>query len=158
MIDQADDDEREYTLSPLTDSLGFLTRVVQVQINDRVRASGGLGRSPAVLCLLQLVEANPGIRQVDAARILLIQESNMANLIKDLIAQGLIKRRGKNGGKRGGLLITQHGRRRVEQATSGAPIDRAYAAVLSDKDYQRLVTMLSLLYRAALKFPSGRLE
>ena len=112
---------KEYALKPLTDSLGFLTRVVQIQINDRIRASGALGMSPATLCALRLVEANPGIRQVDAARILLIHESNMATLIKDLIAQGLIKRRGKNGGKRGGLSITAHGRRQVEQAASAMP-------------------------------------
>ena len=140
----------EYLLAPLTDSVGFLTRVVQIQINDYIRANGGLGMSPAVLSLLRLVDANPGIRQVDAARILLIHESNMANLIKDLIAEGLIKRLGKTRGKRGGLWITGDGRGQVEQAESTHAIDRTYAAVLSDKEYKQLILLLKRLYNAAL--------
>ena len=141
----------EYALSSLIDSIGFLTRVVQIQINDRIRASGTLGISPAVLSVLRLLEANPGIRQVDAARILLIQESNMASLVKDLIAQGLIRRRGKNGSKRGGLWVTSAGRRQLERATDPADaIDRSYAASLSSKEYRQLVTLLRRLYLASL--------
>src|SRR3546814_19225308 len=79
----------EYELTSLTTSLGFLTRVVQVQINERIRIAGALQVTPAIFSTLRLLEANPGIRQVHAARILVIQESNMANLVKDLIAQGL---------------------------------------------------------------------
>lgn len=140
----------EYTLSPLTDSIGFLTRVVQIQINDRIRASGTLGISPAVLSVLRLLEVNPGIRQVDAARILLIQESNMTNLVKDLITQGLIKWRGKNGSKRGGLWVTSGGRRQLEQTAPADAIDRLYADSLSSKEYRQLVTLLRRLYLASL--------
>ena len=139
--------DKKYSLTPLTDSLGFLTRVVQVQINDCVRANGGLGISPARLSALRLVDANPGIRQVDVARFLLIQESNMANLVKDLISEGLVKRRGN---KRGGLWITGDGRRQVEQAAAAFRIDRSYAAVLSDKEYKHLVKLLNRVYRASL--------
>lgn len=138
---------KKYSLASLTDSLGFLTRVVQVQINDRVRASGGLRISPARLSVLRLVAANPGIRQVDVARFLMVQESNMANLVKDLIAQALIKRQGN---KRGGLWVTGDGRRQVEQLTAAPTIDRSYAAVLSDKEYRQLVRLLNRVYRASL--------
>lgn len=141
----------EYALGPLADSLGFLTRVTQVQINDRIRASGGLGISPACLATFQLVEANPGIRQVDAARILLIQESNMANLVKDLVSQALLERRGETGSKRGGLWLTGAGRRKLEQAAAQArALDRACAAVLSDKQYRDLLALLNKLYWASL--------
>lgn len=140
----------EYALSPLTDSIGFLTRVVQIQINDRIRASGMLGVSPAVFSVLRLLETNAGIRQVDAARILLIQESNMANLVKELIAQNLVERRGKNGSKRGGLWITSAGRRQLEQRGAAEATDRSYAASLSNKEYRQLIALLRRLYLASL--------
>ncbi|WP_313805575.1 MarR family winged helix-turn-helix transcriptional regulator [Sphingobium sp.] len=139
----------EYALEPLTKSLGFLTRVVQVQINERVRAAGGLHVSPAVFSTLRLIQANPGIRQVHAARILLIQESNMANLVKDLIAQGLIERREEEG-KRIGLWITDKGEEEVEHGNQSDELDRSYANALSDKEYQRLLQLLDRAYRAAL--------
>lgn len=141
---------RNYALKTLTDSIGFLTRVVQIQIHDSLRASGALSMSPATLCALRLIDANPGIRQVDAARILLIHESNMANLVKDLIAQGLIKRDATNGGKRGGLWITADGHRQVERLASTFGIDREFASVLSDKEYRQIIDLLNRLYLASL--------
>lgn len=150
MTEQPLDGGMEVTLDSLTDSLGFLTRVVHVQIVDRVRASHTLSVSPAVLAMLRLVEANPGIRQVQVAKILLIQESNLANLVKHLIAQGLVERRSKTGARRGGLWLTEGGCRLIENAATAEAIDRSYAAVLSDKEYQQLVRLLNRLYRAAL--------
>lgn len=139
----------EYALGPLRSSLGFLTRVIQVQINERLRAKGGMEISPATLSLLQLLQANTGIRQVDAARLLLIQESNMANLVKTLISRGLIERRRETGG-RGGLWITEEGERLVAQWSWAATIDRSCASVLSDAEYQQLMHLLNRIYQASL--------
>jgi len=141
--------EVEYELSPLTKSLGFMTRVMQVQINERIRVSGGLHISPAVFSTLRLLQANPGIRQVHAARILMIQESNMANLIKDLVSQGLVERR-EESGRRPGLWISADGERELEQAEWADVIDRDYANVLSDKEYRQLLQLLDRIYRASL--------
>ena len=140
--------ETEYALSAVTDSLGFLTRVIHVQINDRLRASGLLSISPATLSLLRLIQANPGMRQNHAARILLIQESNMANLVKDLIGRGLLERR--NMGARGGLWISEQGERELAGCASVDAIDRSYASVLTDAEYRQLVRLLNRVYRAAL--------
>lgn len=139
----------EYALGPLTDSLGFLTRVIQLQINDRLRLSGGIGVSLATLCLLELLQANPGIPQAHAARILLIQESNMANLVKELTARGFVERR-REEGARGGLWITEEGEREVARWSWAAGIDRSYASVLSDKEYRQLLQLLNRVYRASL--------
>lgn len=141
--------EVEYDLTPLTKSLGFLTRVVQVQINERIRAGGGLHVSPAVFSVLRLLQANPGIRQVHAARILLIQESNMANLIKDLIAQALVERREEEG-KRFGLWITADGEAELERCAWADDLDRVYADALSDREYHALRQLLDRVYQAAL--------
>ncbi|HKY81455.1 MAG TPA: MarR family winged helix-turn-helix transcriptional regulator [Sphingobium sp.] len=141
--------EVEYALAPVTKSLGFLTRVVQVQINERLRGAGGLSVSPAVFSALRLVHGNPGIRQGHAARILQIQESNMANMIKDLVAQGWIERR-EEPGKRIGLWITGKGEEEVEQGAWADDLDRAYAAALSDKEYKQLLYLLDRVYRSSL--------
>lgn len=139
----------EYVLSPLTDSLGFLTRVVQVQICDCIRAAGEMDISPATLSLLRLVGSNRGILQAHAARILLIQESNMAILVKTVIAMGLIERRSQKG-KRAGLWLTAEGELKVAQWERTAVIDRSYASVLSDAEYRQLIQLLSRVYHAAL--------
>lgn len=141
--------EAEYALAPLTESLGFLTRVVQVQINERIRAGGGVHVSLAVFSALRLFQANPGIRQTHAARILLIQESNMASLVKDLLEQGLIERRG-DAGRRGGLWITAKGEGEIAQGAWTDKIDRSYTRVLSDQEYRQLVQLLNRVYRASL--------
>lgn len=139
----------EYALGPLTDSLGFLTRVVQVQISDRVRASGGMEISPATLSLLRLIKANPGIRQAHAARILVIQESNMANLTKEVMERGLVERRAE-ARRRGGLWITKEGEREIRKCTAAFSIDRSYAGVLTDTEYRQLVQLLNRVYRSSL--------
>ena len=149
-------DGAEYALGSLTGSLGFLTRVIQVQLNDQVRAIGGFSISNAAFATLRLVEANPGIRQVDVARLLMIQESNMANLIKDLISNALMEKRGEAGGKRGGLQITDSGRLKLKQAAPANTLERACAAALSDKEYRALLALLARIYQASLGGPKQR--
>ena len=149
MVAKASIGELEYSLAPLTGSLGFLTRVVFIQINNRARTEGAITISPAITALLRLVQANPGIRQVDAAKILLIQESNMANLIKELVAKGLIERKSA-GGRRGGLFTTAEGEMLVQFNACSESINRDVAGVLSDKEYQQLVQLLNRVYRSHL--------
>ena len=146
-------DGTEYALGSLTGSLGFLTRMIHVQLNDQVRVIGGLGISNAAFATLRLIAANPGIRQVDAARLLLIQESNMANLIKDLTSEALIEKRGEAGSKRGGLQITDAGRLKLEQTAPAKTLERSCAAALSDKEYRELLALLAKLYQASLSGP-----
>lgn len=139
----------EYWVDALTRSLGFLTRVIHIQIGDRIRANRSLVASPATLAFLHLVDANPGIRQVHAARILLIHESNMAMLVKNLVAEGLIERR-EGTGKRSGLWIAAKGADMVAQSAAADVISREHAECLSDEEYQQLVALLDRVYRASL--------
>ena len=144
--------EEEYVLTPLTDSVGFLARVADLQLRERIRAAGGLALSPAILSLLKLVRANPGIRQAHAARILLIQESNMANLIKALIGEGLIRRGVADGSqnKRAGLWLTELGEKELRHDVEAAKIDRQYAAILTNAQYASLLSLLGRIYRASI--------
>ena len=130
----------------LTRSLGFLTRVVHIQINDLIRAKGELTASPATLTMLSLVHENPGIRQAHAARFLLIHDSNMAILVKDLVSQGLVERRGSTG-KRSGLWVTKMGADVLAQAAPVETLVRDFAASLSNEEYRQLIALLGRLYR-----------
>lgn len=139
----------EYDLTALTTSLGFLTRVVQVQINERIRTAGALQVTPAIFSTLRLLQANPGIRQVHAARILVIQESNMANLVKELITQGFIERR-EDEGKRIGLWITAKGEEELVRSASADNLERVYANAFTDREYRQLLKLLDRIYRNSL--------
>lgn len=147
MNDGADSNGKtELASGKLTRSLGFLTRVVHIQINDLIRANGGLAASPVTLTMLSLVHEHPGVRQAQAARLLLIHESNMAILVKNLVSQGLLERR-ESTGKRSGLWVTAKGADFVAQA---APVDswiRDFAGSLADDEYQQLIALLGRLYR-----------
>lgn len=140
--------ETGLVIDRLAGSLGFLTRVVHIQINERIRASGALGVSPATLAMLSLVSDNPGIRQAQASRVLLIHDSNMAILVKRLIQEGSIERRGE--GKRSGLWIAAKGAELLAQAPSADEVNRSHAATLSDKEYQQLVALLRRVYLAGI--------
>ena len=141
--------EDEFALDDLTSSLGFLTRAAYLQIGDLIRARSALAVSPPTLSTLALIRANPGIRQVQAARILLVRESNMAILVRELVGKGLVERR-TAGGKRSGLWITEEGQKIVAQTGEATAISREYADILTDEEYQQLVALLARAYRARL--------
>jgi DNA-binding MarR family transcriptional regulator len=137
----------------LTKSIGFLTRVVHLQMREFMRARGQLEISPAIYSLLVLLGANPGIQQVRAAVLMAVQESNMATLIKELLSARLIKRGARRAaGNGGGLHLTERGHvllRRVED--SFIAIDREYASVLSDQEYEVLTSLLRKLFQGTLQ-------
>ena len=142
-------DGDEFVLDDLTGSLGFLTRAAYLQIGDLIRAQGVLAVSPPTLSTLALVRANPGIRQMQAARILLIRESNMAILVRELVSKGLVERR-RVGGKRSGLWTTEEGAAILVQTAEAVALNRQYADCLSDAEYRQLVALLARAYRARL--------
>ena len=139
----------EFVLDDLTGSLGFLSRAAYLQIGELIRAHGAFSVSPPTLSMLALVRANPGIRQVHAARLLLIHESNMAILVRELVRKGLVQRQ-KGGGRRSGLWITEEGTTVLAQTIQATAVSREYADDLSDEEYLQLITLLSRIYRARL--------
>lgn len=139
---------REYSLSELTDSLGFLTHVIQVQIGERSRTLGGLDVSPAKLSMLKIVSANPGIRQVDVARLMAVQAPNMVGLVKGLIDREWLVRRREDGSL--GLWVTDSGEAEIARWEHLDAIERSHAATLSDAEYGQLLRLLNRIYRSAL--------
>ena len=142
--------DRSHVLTPLADSLGFLLRVLQIQLTEQLRTRDVLPISPASSAALQLIAANPGIRQVDAARILVIQRSNFATLVKALVANGFIERRGTDRDKRGGLWITETGLVQLSKLRSVEDSVRGFSDVLSPGAYRQMMDSLVRLYVAGL--------
>lgn len=142
-------DDLEFNLGNLTASTGFLTRVVNIQINDYTRLARDSSTTSATLAFLALVAANPGIRQNHAGRLLLVHQPNIAALVKKLTEQGLITT-ASNSSKRSGVWITEQGAALLERdAPSADPIGEC-SDILSDKEHHQLVDLLNRLYRSRL--------
>lgn len=82
-------------------SLGVLERLVGYHLRrasgsfsaDFSRAVEGTGMRQVLLGILSVVEANPGINQGAAGRLLGIQRANMVSLINELVDAGLLDRK-----------------------------------------------------------------
>jgi len=145
--------EETYDLDLLTGSVGFLTRVVHIQIREFLRLNAELPISPGVYSALALLAANPGIRQGRVAQILAIQESNMATLVKQLSAAGLIERPPTTAGKRSsGLWLSDKGQTLLVKVKAAFnAVDRNYASALSTAEYADLTRLLSRLFQHTLR-------
>ena len=141
----------EFSLGRLTNALGFFLRITQVQLNEQVRVECGvLPMPPGAMAVLQIIEANPGMRQVQLSRLLLIQESNLANLVKKFMAEGFIERRRDGSEKRGGLWLTEAGEAELARSECSETVNRRYASMLSDEEYDQLISLLDRVYRSSL--------
>lgn len=141
--------DAEYQLNGLSESLGFLTRVVNIQINDYVRTKSDTLASPATLAFLTLVAANPGIRQIQAGRLLLVHQPNIAALVKKLTVEGLLSAPSKRT-KRSGLWITDEGANLLAKSAPLVDLTRDCAESLSEEEYRQLVGLLNRVYRSRL--------
>ncbi len=80
-------------LGEISDSLGFLLRVAQIQVFERFFDSlGGHGLKPGEFTVLWVIGLNPGLRQGAVARILSIKPAHMTKLTGRLVDRGLVSR------------------------------------------------------------------
>ena len=141
----------EYSIESLTSSIGFLFRASYLQIRELLRATDQFNLKPAMFELLRITGENPDIRQAHAARILLIQESNMANLVREAAKQQLIDRIDTNGRRRQGLWLTARGQEVVAEITKLATaIEQQHTELLASAEDQHLRSLLARIYKAGL--------
>jgi DNA-binding MarR family transcriptional regulator len=128
-------------MPPLSESLGFLVRIVQLQSFQLFyRRLEGSGLSVGALTTLGAIQANPGIRHGVLADALMIKRPNFTKLINALERDGYITRDALPGDRRTTVLaITRKGVRKLE-ATRQAVL--AY--------HEEVVAPLSPAERAAL--------
>ena len=72
-------------LGPLAGYVGFMLRRIQTAVfADFIASLGELELRPAQYSLLEVIDANPGLRQSDAAAALGIQKANFVALVHEL--------------------------------------------------------------------------
>lgn len=101
---------------PLKQFPGYLTRrasiAVMARLNDEL-ANFSLRHTE--FSLLQLIGANPGIKQSEACRLLEIKRANMVPLVAGLEQRGLIARKPIDGRSQG-ISLTRSGRTLAKKA------------------------------------------
>ena len=141
----------DYSIKTLTSSVGFLFRGAYLQIRELLRVSEQFEIKPAMFELLRITYENPGIRQAHAARLLMIQESNMATLVRDAFKFDLLGRLDERGKRRQGLWLTPHGKEILDRTVTLADaVEQQYLAVLSSDEIQALRATLGRAYKSGL--------
>ena len=133
-------------MPPLSESIGFLVRIVQLQSFQLFyrRFAGGL--SVGALSTLGAIHANPGIRHGVLADALMIKRPNFTKVINGLEADGLIVREAPPGDKRTtALFITRKGVRKLDSMRHG--ILAHHAEMVADLSPAERDTLSDLLRR-----------
>jgi DNA-binding MarR family transcriptional regulator len=133
------------TFGPLLGYLGYQIRQAQTAIfRDLTVASADLGLTPGEYGLLAMVEANPGISQIDLAAVHRLDKSTLSLAVTRLAKRGLIRRARNPRDDRAKLLFLReagtrllaHMRERVETQ------ERAMDAVLGPGERELMLGAL----------------
>jgi len=143
--------EREISLGPLPDYLGYQLRQVQsVIFGDFTSITTETGVTPGEFSLLMLIEHNPGINQGALAHMYNIDKSTLSIAVTSLVKRGLVQKTPNEEDRRfHAVSLTPEGRdvlarttRRVEDQ------ERAMDDALNPGECQVLLDMLKRLARA----------
>ena len=147
----------EVGVGPLSGYVGFVLRRIQIAVfADFIASLNELDLKPAQYSLLEIVDANPGVRQSEAAAALGIQKANFVGLVRKLERRSLLQRRRSVADRRSYALHLQPGGRRllaVARALHDAHESRL-AAQLGSAGRERLLQLLTRLASGAE--PSAR--
>ena len=147
---QADTDggRNGISLGPLAGYVGFMLRRIQTTVfADFIASLGELDLRPAQYTLLEVIDANPGLRQSDAASALGIQKANFVALVSELERRALVQRRRSSADRRCYALHLQPRGRRLLEAARGRhdAQESRLGALLVVHERQRLLTLLNRL-------------
>jgi DNA-binding MarR family transcriptional regulator len=138
----------EVRLGPLSGYVGFVLRRIQIAVfADFIASLSELDLKAAQYSLLEIVDANPGLRQSEAAAALGIQKANFVGLVRKLERRSLLQRRRSVADRRSYALHLQPGGRRllaVARALHHAHESRL-AAQLGSGGRERLLQLLTRL-------------
>jgi DNA-binding MarR family transcriptional regulator len=143
-----DGDRNGISLGPLAGYVGFMLRRIQTTVfADFIASLGELDLRPAQYTLLEVIDANPGLRQSDAASALGIQKANFVALVSELERRALVQRRRSSADRRCYALHLQPRGRRLLEAARGRhdAQESRLGALLGVHERQRLLTLLNRL-------------
>ncbi|MCL2716184.1 MAG: MarR family winged helix-turn-helix transcriptional regulator [Alphaproteobacteria bacterium] len=85
---------RDVSLGPLPQYVGYQVRQAQTAIfRDLQTSFEKLKTTPGEFSLLSLIEANPGITQVDLAALYRLDKSTLSLVVTRVVKRGLVERR-----------------------------------------------------------------
>lgn len=136
------------SLEPMRSYLGYCVRRLHNRIANSFQAElGEEDITPARYTALTIIAHNPGVRQVDIARVLEVARPAALKVVNHLVAQGLVEVKALAHDKRAGaLVLTEAGRERYgqyEQAVRRHE-QRVFGA-LSPAEREQFADMLSRL-------------
>ncbi|WNG51201.1 MarR family transcriptional regulator [Archangium minus] len=132
----------------LDELVGYAVRRAQIRIFEDFAASlSHFGITPARFSTLQLIAANPGLKQTQLGDILGIARSGVMVLIDSLVEQGLVRREPQPDDRRAyGVFLTPAGQTAFEQIRREVLAhDRRISARLSAQERARLLQLLEKL-------------
>lgn len=136
------------SLEPMQSYLGYRVRRLYNQIADSFQAElGDEDITPARYTALTIIAYNPGVRQVDIARVLEVARPAALKVVNHLIAQGLVEVKSLAHDKRAGaLILSEYGRERFAQYEQAVRRHEANVfSPLSPTEREQLAAMLSKL-------------
>lgn len=143
------EDGERLRMSVLGATMGFMVRVVQVQIFQAYyERFGKSGLTTGEFSALAAIRENPGVRQGALASAMMIKRSNMTKLVQSLERDGLIVRRAAEDDARSvNLDLTVKGHRTIEAALPDIEaFNRDVTNALSAPERQVLLGLLGKLH------------
>jgi DNA-binding MarR family transcriptional regulator len=129
--------------------LGYNLRRAQIALwRDFTRTVGEGEVRPGLFSLMMLVEANPGIAQVDLAHQLDIDKATIVSLVDRLESQGWVRRqRSTEDRRRQGIFPTEPGRKglRLLRKEMLAHEER-FTRLFTHAELRQLITMLQRIH------------
>jgi DNA-binding MarR family transcriptional regulator len=136
-------------LGRLEGNLGYNLRRAQLRIFDAfARVAGTL--SPSQFAVLLLIEANPGIKQIELAEVLEVDRSTMVRLVDRCEDAKLVRRGSSKLDRRvAPPLLTARGRALLERYEPIVAREEASASGLTVAERATLVSLLERVYAGA---------
>jgi DNA-binding MarR family transcriptional regulator len=139
-------------LGRLEDNLGYNLRRAQLHIFDAfAAATSASALTPSQFAVLLLIEANPGIKQIELASVLDVDRSTMVRLV-DRCEEAKLVRRGSSKTDRriAPPVLTARGRALIERLEPAVADHEMRAAGLSRVERATFVALLKRVNAAAL--------
>jgi DNA-binding MarR family transcriptional regulator len=143
--------ENAVNLGPLNGYVGFMLRRAQTAVfGDFIASLGQLDLRPAQYALLEVVDANPGLKQSDAAAALGIQKANFVSLVNSLERRSLLRRSRSEGDRRSYALHLEPAGARLLKRARGLQHaqESRLVAQLGASGRENLLTLLNQLAAA----------